>query len=126
VREFERLAKKRVSKKQREAAPFLRLEEDMAELSELRSRSGSASEDPEKLKVLENRVRKETEYRDRFMYRIRKARRRTYDKGEEREEKNVLLEALGLTDGADNEDENGNNNDNGDINNNGIVDDEEL
>ena len=126
VREFERLAKKRVSKKQREAAPFLRLEEDMAELSELRGRSGSGNEDPEKLKVLENRVRKETEYRDRFMYRIRIARRKTYDKGEEREERNVLLEALGLTDGADNEDENGNNNDNGDINNDGIADDDEL
>lgn len=106
VREFKRLAKKRVSKKQREAAPFLRLEEDMAELSELRSRSGSQNENFEERRELDDRVRKETEYRDRFMYRIRKARRRTYDKGEEQEEKNEFLKALGLVDDADNEDDN--------------------
>lgn len=106
VREFERLAKKRVSKKQREAAPFLRLEEDMAELSELRSRSGSQNENFEERRELDDRVRKEIEYRDRFMYRLRKARRKTYDKGEEQEEKNEFLKALGLVDDADNEDDN--------------------
>lgn len=105
VREFGRIAKKRVSKEQRGAAPFLRLEEDMAELSEIRGMSGSQNENYEERRTLENRVRKEIEYRDRFMYRIRKARRKTYDKGEEEEEKNELLEALGLTDDAENEDE---------------------
>ena len=118
VREFERLAKNRVSRKQREAAPFLRLEEDMAELSGLRNRSGSQNENFEERQVLENRVRKETEYRDRFMYRIRKARRKTYDKGEEKEEKNELLEVLGLTDDADEEDEDSGDADNNEINNN--------
>ncbi|MBQ9483268.1 MAG: hypothetical protein IJU82_03675 [Ruminiclostridium sp.] len=67
--------------------------------------SGSQNENYEERRTLENRVRKEIEYRDRFMYRIRKARRKTYDKGEEEEEKNELLEALGLTDDTENEDE---------------------
>ncbi|MBR5090391.1 MAG: hypothetical protein IK093_13260, partial [Ruminiclostridium sp.] len=85
--------------------------EDMAELSELRGKSGSQNENYEERRVLEERVRKETEYRDRFMHRIRKARRKTYDL-HEREEETDLFRELGLTeDNGEAADENDDNED---------------
>ena len=84
MKEFEIMAKMRVTREQRDALPLLRLEEDKALLSELRSMSGSQNDDIAQRQSLERRVLKETEYRDRFMTRLRKARRKTYDKhGEE-------------------------------------------
>jgi hypothetical protein len=107
VREFERIARKRVSREQREAAPFLRLEEDQAELSALRGKSGSGEEGLEEREALEKRVRKETEYRDRFMHRIRKARRKTYDTRDLEDERNSLFggRALAGDSGGEDEDE---------------------
>ena len=85
-REFNRMAEKRVSKEQRGTLPFLRLEDDMAELSEMRGKGASGNDGYEERQVLEKRVRKETESRDRFVVRLRKARRKTYDIRDEEKE----------------------------------------
>lgn len=89
MKEFELMAKKRVDHEQLDAMPMLRLEDDMKELSELRNMSGSQNENYEERRQLEKRVRRETEYRDRFMARIRKARRKTYDKEERGEDEKL-------------------------------------
>lgn len=78
MKEFEILAKRRVSKEQRDAMPLLRLEEDRAELEQMRSTGGSSNDSFDEREQLERRVLREIQYRDRFMARLRKARRKTY------------------------------------------------
>ncbi len=114
IREFEIMAKRRVSKEQRDAMPLLRLEEDKAELSQLRSMSGSQNDNYSERERLERRVHKETEYRDRFMARLRKARRKTYAKEQaEQEQQTVTKEELAAADNDDeNDDANNENNEN--------------
>ena len=105
MREMEIMAEKRVTKGQRDAFPLLRLKEDKEELSELRSMSGSQNENYEERRELERKVLKETEYRDRFMARLRKARRKTYDKRDEEQlEEDILKETFAAED-ADAEDD---------------------
>ncbi len=100
MKEFEMLAKKRVAKEQRDAMPLLRLEEDKAELTQLRSMSSSLNDNYEEREQLERRVLRETEYKDRFMTRLRKARRKTYDVEKDEYEQNILAkEELALEDG---------------------------
>ena len=99
--EFERIAKKRVTKEQRDAMPLLRLEEDKALLSEMRGKGASGNDDFYERQQLERRVLKETEYRDRFMARLRKARRKTYDNGEEEEQKDILKTLMTAEEGSD-------------------------
>ena len=105
MKEFEKMAKMRVTKEQRDALPLLRLEEDKAELSEMRALSGSQNENFADRQRLERRVLKEIEYRDRFMARLRKARRKTYDVHEEVEEQSVFTEELTETEDADDDEE---------------------
>lgn len=99
--EFERIAKRRVSREQRDAMPLLRLEDDKALLSEMRGRSGSGSDELSERQELEKRVQRETAYRDRFMARLRKARRKTYDKHEPEEQTDVLKTLLSAESDAD-------------------------
>lgn len=102
MKEFEILAKRRVSKEQRDAMPLLRLEEDKQELTELRSRKSTDPESYEEREKLQRRVLRETEYRDRFMARLRKARRKTYDKGKDELDQDTLnKEELAVQDGTD-------------------------
>ena len=101
--EFERIAKRRVSREQRDAMPLLRLEEDRMLLSEMRGKSGSGNEDYYERQKLERRVLRETEYRDRFMARLRKARRKTYDKGEEEEQRDIIKTMMTAEDTPDDE-----------------------
>ncbi len=106
MKEFENMARKRVDHEQLDAMPMLRLEDDMRELSELRNMSGSQNENYEERRQLEKRVRRETEYRDRFMARIRKARRKTYDKEDrEEDEKRNILKSVMAGDTGDADDE---------------------
>ena len=102
MKEFEILAKQRVSKEQRDAMPLLRLEEDKQELTQLRSINGSDNDNYAEREKLERRVLKETEYRDRFMARLRKARRKTYDiEKDEAEQDTLTKEELAVQDGTD-------------------------
>ena len=102
MKEFEMLAKKRVTKEQRDALPLLRLEDDKAELSQLRNMNGSQNENYAEREELAKRVLKETEYKDRFMARLRKARRKTYAKDiAEPEQEITLKEELITQDGTD-------------------------
>lgn len=89
--EFRRLAQKRVSAKQREAAPFLRLDDDMAALREMQAYKGAGEEDLAQRQVLEKRVQKETESRNRFIARLRKARRKSYETEKKQEEEKSFL-----------------------------------
>ncbi len=101
MKEFEILAKQRVSKEQRDAMPLLRLEEDKQELTMLRSINGSDNDNYAEREKLERRVLKETEYRDRFMARLRKARRKTYDiEKDEAEQDTLTKEELAVQDGT--------------------------
>ncbi len=104
VKEFERMAKQRVDREQLDAMPMLRLEDDRAELEKLRGMSGSQNENFEERRTLEHRVMKETEYRDRFMARLRKARRKTYDKREDEELENDIFRTMLSAEGDTDED----------------------
>ena len=101
--EFERIARRRVSREQRDAMPLLRLEEDKALLSEMRGKGDQGNEDFYEREKLEKRVLRETEYRDRFMARLRKARRKTYDKRDDEEQQEIVKELMKADDAADDE-----------------------
>ena len=101
--EFERIARRRVSREQRDAMPLLRLEEDKALLSEMRGKGDQGNEDFYERQKLEKRVLRETEYRDRFMARLRKARRKTYDKRDDEEQQEIVKELMKADDAADDE-----------------------
>lgn len=101
--EFERIARRRVSREQRDAMPLLRLEEDKALLSEMRGKGDQGNEDFYERQKLEKRVLRETEYRDRFMARLRKARRKTYDKRDDEELQEAVKELMKADDAADDE-----------------------
>ena len=107
MKEFEILAKRRVTKNQRDAFPLLRLEEDKAELSKLRNEEGAQNENFEERQRLEKRILKETEYRDRFMARLRKARRKTYAAGGKEEEETLMGQILSLAGDTEIEDDDG-------------------
>ena len=92
MKEFEIMAKKRVTKEQRDAFPLLRLDEDKAELEEMRAAGASQNDNFMERRQLEKRINKETEYRDRFMARLRKARRKTYDKHEDSDDLTMVME----------------------------------
>lgn len=112
MREFEIMAKKRVTREQRDAMPLLRLEEDKELLSEMRGMSGSQNENYEERKTLERRVLKETESRDRFYTRLRKARRKTYDKQDHEEEySGIFRTVMSADDAAGDNDEDDDNDD---------------
>ena len=123
MKEFEIMAKMRVTREQRDAMPLLRLEEDKALLSEMRGMSGSQNENYEERQKLERRVLKETEYRDRFMARLRKARRKTYDKHDEEEQEETQKAMLSAdSDGTGDNGSEDNNDDITDINTDDIID----
>ena len=88
--EFKQIAEKKISRRQREAVPFLRLDEDRASLSLLRGTGGGENPDRVERELLEKRVRRETEYRDVFMARLRKARQKAYRKQPEPVEQMAL------------------------------------
>ena len=112
--EFKRDTKSRVSLKQRGAVPFLRLDEDREELSSLRGKSASDNSDYAEREKLEKRVRRETEYRDRFLMKLRLSIRKNRKYQSQNEHERLLNASLKAEnddgDNAPNEDNNEENN----------------
>ena len=94
-RQFRELARAKISAEQREAAPFLRLDDDLEQLRSLQAQNGSDAEGFEQRQVLQKRVQKETESRDRFMTRLRITKNKLQEQTkEEKEPEPSLLHAL--------------------------------
>ena len=72
--EFKRAARKRLSLEQREAAPFLTLEEDKETLRDLRAQDDKSPEARRAIGGLEQSVLRKTEMENRFVRRLRIAR----------------------------------------------------
>ena len=106
--EFKNAAESRVSLRQRGAVPFLRLDEDKEELSALRGKSASSNADFGEREKLEKRVRKETEYKDRFLMKLRLSVRknRVHQLQKEQELRLKTSQQAENTDGEDNNEEN--------------------
>ena len=90
--EFRRAAYRRLTRKQREMAPFLTLYEDRRELSELRSRNDNSTEAKKMKGELEQSIVHKKDQENRFLRKLRIARRQTVIKPEEN--KPVLLDVL--------------------------------
>jgi hypothetical protein len=100
LREFKGTANKYVDPARLEALPFLTLEEDRERLAELRSREGSSSADISERLALEQTIVRKTELENRFIRKLRIARRQTYAKPvTEYTEPEQVVRAV--TDGAD-------------------------
>lgn len=72
--EFKRSADKRLSRQQREAAPFLTLREDREYLSELRSRDEKSEEEQRDAEQLQTDITQRVHYENRFLRKLRAAR----------------------------------------------------
>lgn len=115
--EFKKAAQSRISLKQRGAVPFLRLDEDKEALSVLRGKGASDNSNFAEREKLEKRVQKETEYKDRFLMKLRLSVRknRNYQLQSEQE---ISLKTSLQAENADGEDNNGENEDNNNVDNN--------
>ena len=80
LREFKGNANKYVDPERLEALPFLTLEEDREHLSELRNRGGRTAGDISERAALEQTIVRKTELENRFIRKLRIARRQTYMK----------------------------------------------
>ena len=102
--EFKRAAQKNLSRKQREAAPFLTLDEDREELNELKGKHDNSPDTASKIGMIEQSVLRKTEMENRFVRKLRKARFQNVVKPEEtrRVMKSVLY---ALTSGDMNDDD---------------------
>ncbi len=112
-REFKAAAKKRVSPKMRESAPFLDIDEDMEQLREMQSRGDNASYEQRREKEQSVNAKKMLE--NRFLKKLRKARKQSYSKFAvaELEENTIAESILNDSESADSdENENKNNNNN--------------
>ena len=106
--EFKRAADTHLDRRQREMAPFLTLDEDRKELQKLRGRQSNDSETKAETGMLEHSVLRKTELENRFLRKLRIARRRAVPKPET-EQNRSFLEKLSdmLDDGTeDNSEEN--------------------
>ena len=74
LRDFKEVSKKHTAPSQLEAAPFLTLDEDKRQLSELRSKG---SENLDERLAAERTIQRKTELENRFIRKLRIARRRT-------------------------------------------------
>ena len=102
--DFKTVSGKHIAPSQLEAAPFLTLEEDRRHLEELRSRDGRSSADIDERLSLARTITRKTELENRFIRKLRIARRQTIAKPAPAEpELRKLAEVL--TDSADEEDE---------------------
>lgn len=100
LREFKGNAYKYVGRERLEALPFLTLDEDREYLSELRSRDGRTSEAISERMAVERTIVRKTELENRFIRKLRIARRQTYVKPvTEYTEPERITKAV--TDGAD-------------------------
>ena len=110
LREFTGNAKKYVSPEERSAAPFIDLDEDLARLSEMRSESGSSNEGLSERQALERTIERKTQLRNRFIRKLRIARRHTYPGGATVDEGydllNTLLPEEDVSDDDEDDDEN--------------------
>lgn len=80
LREFKGTANKYVDPARLEALPFLTLEEDREHLAELRNRGGSTAGETNERAELEQTISRKTELENRFIRKLRIARRQTYMK----------------------------------------------
>lgn len=111
--EFKRAAQRRLSRKQREAAPFLTLDEDRKMLQALRGRHDNSLEARREIGMIEQSVRRKTELENRFVRRLRMARLQNVPKpGELRRVMQSEFYALTGENGEDDENINNINNDN--------------
>ena len=110
--EFKKAAQSRISLRQRSALPFLRLDEDKEALSALRGKGASDNGDFAEREKLEKRVQKETEYKDRFLMKLRLSVRKNRNYQLQNEQELTLKTSLQAenTDGGDGNEDNENNN----------------
>ena len=109
--EFKRAADSHLDHRQREMAPFLTLDEDRKELQKVRGRQKNDSETQSETGMLERSILRKTELENRFLRKLRIARRRAVPKPET-EKNRSFLERLSdmLDDGAqDSTDDNAHN-----------------
>ena len=96
-----------LSPEERSAATFIDLDEDVARLSEMRSESGSSNEGLSERQALERTIERKTQLRNRFIRRLRIARRHTYPGGAAVDEGfdllNTLLPEEDISGGDDND-----------------------
>ena len=100
--EFKRAAQKRLSREQREAAPFLALDEDREALQALRGRQDNSPEMRRRIGSLEQTVLRETEMENRFVRKLRVARLQNVPKPEKMQR--VMQSELYALTGHDGED----------------------
>ena len=81
--EFKSAAKRRLSREQREAAPFLTLDEDKKTLQALRGRHNNSLEARGEIGKIEQSVQRKTELENRFVRKLRMARLQNVPKPEE-------------------------------------------
>ena len=91
--ELKRASERRLSPQQREMAPFLTLDDDRARLQRLREKDASDSEAKREKGETERSILRKTELENRFLRKLRIARRRSLPK-EEEEKKDSFLERL--------------------------------
>ncbi|MBR6101111.1 MAG: hypothetical protein IKP95_01650 [Ruminococcus sp.] len=102
--DFKTVSRKHIAPSRLEAAPFLTLEDDRRRLEELRSKDGRTASDINERLALAQTIERKTELENRFIRRLRIARRRTLFKPALEDHEPEKLIGV-LTDSAD--DENG-------------------
>ena len=106
LREFRNTAIKHIEPEQSEALPLLTVEKDKKLLSEMRSRDGRTSADVDERLAVGQRIIKKTEYENRFIRKLRIARRQTLFIAEPVTD-DLLKASRSLIDNADNGDDAG-------------------
>ena len=102
--EFKRAAQKRLSRTQREAVPFLTLDEDREALRELKDKHDNSPETAREIGRIEQSVLRKTEMENRFVRKLRMARFQNVVKPEEAR-RVMKSELYALTSGDVNDDD---------------------
>ena len=105
--EFKRAAQRRLSREQREAVPFLTLDEDRKTLQALRGKHDNSPEARSEIGKLEQSVQRKTELENRFVRKLRMARLQNVPAPEEM--RRVMRSELYALTGESGDDDNENN-----------------